>query len=198
MSIKLHTTEEEPEDIAPFAMIPQSVWRAYEMGRLNGEKILLYAVLHCHVNPFRGKGVASYEKICGWLQLKPTKQNVNRINKLMVELRDKHKLIWYPTHSGSRGFEYVVATYKLGKLPENKDKQPDRWIDIDLYFPRLEQDIGRSSEPTIPISSPEPSPRHPPPEQRLERSGDDGLTSVGEDIRHRKIRPPYTNTDTQT
>jgi len=198
MGIKLHTTEKEPEDIAPFAMVPQLVWWAYEMRKLNGEKVLLYAVLHCHVNPYRGKGIASYGKICGWLQLKSTRQSVNRINKLMVELRDKHRLIWYPTHSGSRGFEYVVAKYKLGKLPENKNKQPDRWIDIDLYFPRLEQDTGGGNEVAAPILSPELAPRQSPQEQRLERSGVSGFTSIGEDTRHWKIRPPYTNTDNET
>ncbi|MEK6839834.1 MAG: hypothetical protein AABX72_02755 [Nanoarchaeota archaeon] len=198
MSIKLHTTEKEPEDITPFAMIPQSVWQAYEMGKLNGGKVLLYAILHCHVNPFRGIGVTSYEKICGWLQLKPTKQNINHFNKIMVELRDKHGLIWYPTHSGSRGFEYVIAKYKLGKLSENKDKQPDRWIDIDPYFSRLEKDIGRGNEAATPKPPTEPSPRQQPQEQRSEGRNSGEMTHIGKNLGRYQSRPPYTDTDTQT
>jgi len=198
MSIKLHTTEKEPEDIVPFAMVPQSVWRAYEMGTLNGERVLLFAVLYCHVNPYRGTGIASYEKICGWLQLKQTKQNINHVNKLMVELRDKHRLIWYPTHSGSRGFEYVIAKFKLAKLPENKEKQPDRWIDINPYFQDKEQSESRGTNGALPKPSSEPMPRHPPPEQRFERSNGDGFISAGEALEKRFGRPSQTNTDKQT
>lgn len=191
MKINVHTTDKEPEDIAPFTMIPALVWKAYD-GEITPEMLITFSVLSRHVNPHEGIGRASYAKICTWLQIDANKQHINRVNKVMTSLRNEHKLIWFPGHSGSRGFQYVVANYKLAKRP---DKGGDRWIDIGQYFEKsgLDHDRGHAEGPFI--ARAETKPNEPPPEQRLERYKNPSFTKLGDHFRDRLSRPPYTNND---
>ncbi|MEN9582494.1 MAG: hypothetical protein RL641_448 [Candidatus Parcubacteria bacterium] len=190
--IIVHKTTEEPKDYTPFVMVAGSIFRAYNAGELNGEKILVFLMLSKKVNPHNGIGAANYAEIAAWLKLKTNEQSTNHVNKLMVELRDKNKLLWFSKHGGSRDFEYVIADYKLAK---NSDSEMPKWVDIAPYFQSQEQTKSRTSEKTTPKPSSEPIPRHPPPEQRLERSNDEEFTSLKDVIRKRESRPPYTNTD---
>lgn len=191
MKIIIHIIPKEPEDYTPFSMVFGSVWKAYDGGELSPEKLLLLLVLYRRVNPFNGMGQISYVEICILLRRSPTKQNINTINKLMMDLREA-KFIWFPGHSGSREFPYVIAKFKLAKNPGNDS---DRWVDIEPYFQSKDQSKSRANERTIPSPSPEPVPRQPPPEQRLERSNGEGITSIGDFLRKREIRPPQTDTE---
>lgn len=192
MKIPIHTTLKEPDDYTPFSMVFGSVWRAYDAGELNPDKLLIFIILYRKVNPYKGIGLISYTEVCVQLKQKTSKQNINVINKLMMELRDEHQLVWFPPHSGSREFPYVIAKFKLAPLDK---KDNDKWIDIDPYFQNKAQSESRAYERPIPKPSPEPMPRHSPPEQRLERSNSEGIKSLGDVIREREIRPPQTNTD---
>ena len=191
--IPVHTTTKEP-DITPFSMVYSSVWTAYDSGELNPEKLLLFNILYRQVNSYDGKGRTSYEKICVLLKLKPTDQQINRINKLMTQMRDEHELVWFPEHSGSKDFSYLIADFKLAKKPNETEQ---KWVDIKPYFQSKESSDNRGRERALPKPSAEPMPRHPPPEQRLERSNGEGATSIRDIIRQREIRPPQTNTETQ-
>lgn len=193
MKIVVYKTTEEPKDYTPFVLVSGAVFRAYSAGELNGEKILILLMLSKKVNPYNGIGATNYAEISAWLKLKTNRQSINHINKVMVELRDLHKLVWFFEHSGSRDFEYLIADFKLAK---NSDNETPKWVDIAPYFQNQDQSQNRSVERASPKPSPEPMPRHPPPEQRLERSNGGEITSIGEDIKKRYGRPPQTNTDT--
>ncbi|HEY4505757.1 MAG TPA: hypothetical protein VJG67_03635 [Candidatus Paceibacterota bacterium] len=175
MKIPIHTTLTEPEDYTPFSMVFGSVWKAYDAGELNPDKLLLFNFLYRKVNPYNGIGLISYTELCVQFRRRTSKQNINAINKLMMELRDIHQLIWFPPHSGSREFPYVIAKFKFAPLDKKRD---DKWIDIDPYFQSKDRSVSRAFERAVPKSSPEPMPRHQPPEQRLERSNDGGFTQV--------------------
>src|SRR3990167_7180356 len=107
--IPIYTTSTEPEDVTPFSMVFGSVWKAYDAGELNTDKLLLFIFLYRKVNPYNGIGHISYTELCVQFKRKTSKQNINAINKLMMELRDEHQLIWFTPHSGSREFPYVIA-----------------------------------------------------------------------------------------
>lgn len=188
MEIKVHTTNKEPDDVAPFSMVTGKHWKMYDSGKLNPAEILLLTVLYRNVNPYEGKGRASYERICTWMKKSPTPKNANGVNKMMQRLRDELHLVWFPEHKGVKDFEYVLADFKRAKTP-NKEKVD--WVDITPYFQTLKQsnDIGVSE------SRPEPVPRQPSSIQRLERRNDGGTKSIGEIMAQSEIRPPYTNTD---
>lgn len=192
MSIPIYTTDKDPEDITPFAWVVAFIWKAYDAGELNVEKVMALLLLHRHVNPYEGIGRTSYAKICTWLKLQPTKQNINHINKVMTDLRDKHELVFFPEHSGSRDFKYVIAGFKFGKKQED---EPSKWIDIKRYFPKQEQSQSRGTNGGSSPTPPEQKPKQLSPQQRFERSNSGGITSVGEDIKNRYGRPPYTNTE---
>lgn len=193
--ILVHTTTNESDDIIPFSMIFGSVWKAYDAGELTPEKILLLAVLYRQVNPYEGIGRTSYEKICVLLKRKPTQQNINGINKLMADLKDKHELVWFPNHSGSKDFSYVIADFKLAKKP---NETTQKWVDIKPYFQSQKQSESRDKPPPIATIQPEAQPRSEPPAQRSERSNSGGFVKAGEVAKDRYSRPPQTNTDNQT
>lgn len=193
MKIQVYTTTTEP-DITPFSMVYGSVWTAYDGGELNPEKLLLFNILYRQVNPYDGKGRTSYEKICVLLKQKPTEQNVNRINKLMTEMRDEHELVWFPEHSGSKDFSYLIADFKLAKL-DKKDEQ--KWIDIKPYFQTQEQRQSRDKPPPTTTMQTDVQPRLAPPEQRSERSNSGGITHISESLGKYQSRPPQTETNTE-
>ncbi len=195
MKIPIYTTLTEPENITPFSMIFGSIWKAYDAGELTPEKILLLAVLYRQVNAYEGIGRTSYEKICVMMKRKPTSLNVNGINKVMMSLRDEHELIWFPNHSGSKDFSYVIADFKLALKPNETEQ---KWIDIKPYIQSQEQSSSRDSPPPIATIQTDVKPRLPPPKQMSEGSNSGGIKSVGDSIRERYGRPPQTNTDTQT
>jgi hypothetical protein len=192
IKIPIYATEKEPEDYTPFSMVFASVWKAYDAGELNPTKLLIFIILYREVNPYNGIGFISYAEVCLNLKQKPIDKNINAINKLVLELRDEHHLIWFPEHSGSREFPYVIAKFKLASIDK---KNNDKWIDIESYFQNKDKSESRANEitPTNPLL--EPVPRQPPPEQRSERSNSEEITSIKEDIRKRYGRPPQTNTE---
>ncbi len=190
--IPLYTTEVEPEDYTPFSMVFASVWKAYDAGEINPEKLLLFLNLYRGVNPHNGYGFTSYAELCLRLKRRSTKLDENAMNKLMVSLRDDNHLVWFPQHSGSREFPYVLAKFKLAQI-NSKDKE--KWIDIKQYFQSKNQSISRAYEPSLPSTPPEPPPRQPMSEQRLERSNGESITSIKEDLDRRYGRPPQTNTE---
>ncbi|OGY39954.1 MAG: hypothetical protein A2418_02195 [Candidatus Brennerbacteria bacterium RIFOXYC1_FULL_41_11] len=192
MKITIYTTTNEPEDIRPFSMIFGSAWKAYDAGELTPEKILLLAVLYRQVNPYEGIGRTSYEKICVMLKRKTSQQNINGINKLMADLKDGHELIWFPNHSGSKDFSYVVADFKIAKKP---NETTQKWIDIKPYFQSQKQSESSDKPPPIATIQSEAQPRLEPPVQRSERSNSEEITSIKEELRKRWGRPPQTNTD---
>lgn len=128
------------------------------------------------------------------MKRKPTPLKVNAINKLMKELRDEHRLIWFPSHSGIKDFSYQIADFKLAKKP---NETIQKWVDIKPHFQSREQSQNRESSPPIATIQPEAQPRWKPPEQRSERSNSEGITHIGEDIARRYGRPSQTNTDNQ-
>lgn len=188
MNLPIHTTEIEPVDIAPFALVPAFVWKLYDSGELNRDMLFLMLVLYRHVNPHDGMGRTSYEKICTWMQWSPNGKKVNIITKLMTELRDVHKLIYYPEHKGIKNFAYVVAGFKFAKNPQTKRR---KWIDINCYFQTLNQKPVSVVREVIR----EHQQNQPPQNQRLERQNDGSLKSMSELLDSSRFRPPYTNTD---
>lgn len=188
MEIKVHTTNKQPEDIAPFAMVPSFVWKLFDGGKLNLKELALYAVLHRHVNPYEGKGRASYQRICTWMRLSPSEKNANSVNKMMQRLRDELQLMYFPEHKGIPDFEYLLADYQRGK--KDRNEAPD-WVDIKPYFQTSKQN-GNTGE-SEPL--PEPVPRQAPVMQRLERRNDGSIKSMDELLDSSRFRPPYTNTD---
>ncbi len=191
METKVYTTNKQPEDIAPFAMLPAFVWKLFDGGKLNLKELALYAILHRHVNPYEGKGRASYQRICTWMRLSPTDKNANSVNKMMARLRDELQLIYFPEHKGAPDFEYLLSDYQRGKKERNE--APD-WVDIKPYFqtPKQNADIG------IPDVHPEPMPRRALEIQMLENRNNGAIKSIGEIMEKSAIRPPYTDTNTQT
>lgn len=197
MKIQVYTMTTEPEDVTPFSMVFGSVWKLFDAGELNLEKLAVYCILYRFVNPYEGIGRMSYAKICTHLKWPVTKQNVNSITKIMKDLKEE-ELIWFPKHSGNRDFAYVVAKFKLAKIEGNKSNQQDRWIDITRYFSPEKQNESRGNESALPTPPSDPMPRYSPPEQRSERSNSGGIKSIRDVIRERGIRPPQTDTNTQT
>lgn len=194
MNIQVHTTTTEPEGYVPFSMVFGSTWRAFEAGEINREQFLIMNILYKRVNPYNGLGYISYTEVCIALKRKPTKLSINAINKLMVDLRDEHHLIWFPEHKGYREFPYLIADLKLAKKDE---KEPTRWVDIKPNLQTQKQNDSRGSSPPIATIQPEAQPRCKPPEQRSEGRNSGGITHIGEDITRRYGRPPQTNTDNQ-
>ncbi|HEY4505799.1 MAG TPA: hypothetical protein VJG67_03870 [Candidatus Paceibacterota bacterium] len=188
----VYKTVEEPVDYVPFVMVPGSIFRAYNAGELNSEQLLVYLMLSKKVNPHNGIGATNYAEIAAWLKLKTDAQSNNHINKLMLDLRDENEIVWFSNHSGSRAFEYQLAEYKLAK---NSDNEPPKWVDIVPHFPTTEQKQSRVNTISLPKPPPEQKPRHPPPEQRLQRSNGEGIKSLGDIISERESRPPYTDTE---
>lgn len=188
MKLPIHTTEIEPVDIAPFALVPAFVWKLYDSGELNTDKLLLMLVLYRHVNPHDGMGRTSYEKICTWMQWSTNGKKVNIITKLMAELRDVHKLIYYPEHKGIKNFAYVVAGFKFAKNPQTKKP---KWIDINPYF----QTSSQKSASAVPEVIKELPQNQPLQNQRLEHRNDGSIKQIGEVLKSSHFRPPYTNTD---
>lgn len=175
-------------------MIFGSMWEAYDAGLLTPEKILLLAILYRQVkNPRNGYGSTSYEMLCTMMKRKPTELNINGINKLMADLKEQ-KFIWFPNHSGSKDFSYVIADFKLAKKP---NETIQKWIDIEPYFQSQKQSGSRDKPPSNATIQPEAQPRSKPPEQRSERSNSGEFKSVGEVAEGRYGRPPQTNTDNQ-
>lgn len=191
MEIKVYTTNKEPDDIAPFSMATGRQWKLYDAGQLNPTEMMLLLVLYRNVNPYEGKGRASYERICTWMKKSPSPQNANTVNKMMQKMRDELKLVWFPKHIGIKDFEYVLADFKRAK--KTKEEAPD-WVDIKPHF----QTSRQSDIISTPESRPEPVPRQTPPIQRLEHRNNGGATRIGEIMARSEIRPPYTNTDYQT
>lgn len=190
--IPLHTTTEEPEDTIPFTMTYSSVWKAYESGDLTSDKFLIFCIL-CHlVNPFDGKGRTSYQKIVAILQKSPTKQNINLINKCMVELRDRHKLIWFPEHSGSRGFIFVTDKYKLAPI---KEKTPQRWVDVKKYTEEKRQNIEPIIRRGIAESTIQPLPNQGIPNPSFERRRSGSFEPISDDLEERYGRGSQTEND---
>lgn len=194
MKIPIYTTTNEPEDTTPFSMIFGSVWKAYDAGELTSEKILLLAILYRQVNPYEGIGRTSYERICTLMKRRATDLNINGINKLMADLREQ-ELIWFPNHSGSKDFSYVIADFKLAKKP---NETTQKWIDIKPYFQSQKQNDSRDKPSTIATIQPEAQPRPKPPEQRPERSNSGGMAHISESLGKHQSRPPQTNNDNQT
>ncbi|OHA87357.1 MAG: hypothetical protein A2644_03990 [Candidatus Zambryskibacteria bacterium RIFCSPHIGHO2_01_FULL_39_63] len=188
MKLPIYTTEIEPVDIAPFALVPAFVWKLYDSGEINRDKLLLMLVLYRHVNAYDGMGRTSYEKICTWMQWSTNGKKVNIITKLMAELRDVHKLVYYPEHKGIKNFAYVMAGFKFAKNPQTKKP---KWIDINRYFQTSNQKLDR----VVPEVNREHQQNQPPQNQRLERQNDGSLKSMGELLDSSRFRPPYTNTD---
>jgi len=193
--IKVYTTETEPEDITPFSMIFGSVWKAYDAGELTPEKVLLFAILYRNTNPYEGIGRISYEKICVILKRKSTSQNINSINKLMMELKNGHELVWFPKHSGRKDFAYVIADFKLAK---KLNETTQKWVDIKPYFQSEKQNASRANAVTNATMQPEAQPRSEPPLQRSGRSNSGGFESIGKVAGGRYSRPSQTNTDNET
>lgn len=191
MEIKVHITNKEPEDIAPFSMVTGKQWKLYDAGKLNATELLLLLVLYRNVNPYEGKGRASYERICTWMKKSPSPKNANGVNKMMQRLRNELHLVWFPEHKGIKDFEYVLADFKRAKKSE---KEPSDWVDIKPYFQTSNQTAGIGVSDT----HPEPMPRQAPSIQRLVSRNDGGTKSIGEIMAQGEIRPPYTNTDNQT
>jgi hypothetical protein len=192
MEIQVHTTDTEPQDYTPFSMMLGSMWRAYEAGEINSTAVMMLHILYKKVNPYNGRGYISYAEICVQLKEKPTELNVNGINKLMKDLRDEHHLIWFPNHSGSREFPYLIDKFKLAPIDK---KDNDKWVNIEPNFQSKTQSGSRGDNRTLPKPSSEPMPRQPQPEQRLERSNDEGMTRLSEFMKGREIRPPQTDTE---
>lgn len=194
MSIPIYTTNKEPEDYTQFSMTVASVWNLYDLGKLSPEEGWLLNVLYKKVNPYKGWGKTSHTELCVAMQMKPTPAKVNRITKMMRRLK-KHELVWFPKHSGSRGFEYVVAKFKFGKLQE---KETDKWIDITPYFSSRNQNTGRGENRTFTNPSPEPVQREQPQEQRFQRSETGSFTRISDELSKRFGRGSQTDTETQT
>ncbi len=194
MEIPIYTTANEPEDYKQFSIVFGSMWKAFDVGELSTEKLLLLLVLYRKVNAFNGKGQISYVEICILLRRSPTLQNINGVNKLMAALK-KAKFIWFPRHSGSREFPYVIAKFKLAK---NHESDSDRWIDIEPYFQNEEQNKGRGNEKATTESPPDQKPRQPPPKQRLEGSNGGSIPHISEGLEERLRRGSQTETHTDT
>src|SRR3989344_8534714 len=175
IKIQVYFTEEEPEDYTPFSMVFGWVWKAYDAGEINPDKLLLFNFLHRKVNPYNGIGFTSYTELCVQFKRKTSEQNINTINKMMMELRDVHKFIWFPSHSGSREFPYVIAKFKPAQLDKKDKNYKDKWVDIDPNFQSKEQSESRGDTRVSAQPPPEPMPRQPMPNQRLERSNDSGF-----------------------
>ncbi len=187
----IYTTTDEP-DIEPFSMLTVHVWEKYDIGELDVERLALMAVLYRHVNPYNGKGITSYAKICTWLQLPPDENNCNHVNKLMNELRDSHQLIWFPVHKGVRDFAYVVSDFKFAK---NQKNEPRKWIDTKRYF-REQQSESRGSEVRTHIAPPEAKPSQNPLQQRSEKLNDGSMAHISKELQNRFSRGSQTNTQT--
>lgn len=187
MKIKVHITDKEPDGVVPFTMTPDFVWKLYDSGDINAKEMHLWNVLYRNVNAYNGTGTASHTRICTWMHISPTKQNVNAVTKMMARLR-KLQLIWFPDHKGVRDFAYVLSDFKRAKKLENT---PPDWVDIKPYFQTSNQTKGISEAE----SHPEPAQRRAPENQRSEHRNSAGLQGIGEVISRMDIRPPHTNND---
>ena len=195
IKIPIYTSDIQPEDYTPFSMILGRTWKAYDAGELNSEKVMLMSVLYRNINAYNAEGHTSYAGICILLKKQPTEQNINTVNKMMVELRDEHHLIWFLAHSGSRDFAYVLDMFKIATLGS---KGKDKWIDIEAYFRQQSPKESRGIERPPPEPEPEPLQRHAPPEQRSNKTISEMFAGGREILGLPKIRPPQTDTDTQT
>lgn len=192
MEIQVHKSETQPQDYTPFSMMLGSMWRAYDAGEINSRAVMILLILYRKVNSFNGKGYISYAEICVQLKEKSTELNVNSVNKLMKELKDEHRLIWFPNHSGSRDFPYVIDKFKLAPT-HNGDK--GKWVNIEPNFQTKLQSESRGDIITLPKPLLEPMPMRQLQEQKREGSDSEGMKHIIKDLNKRYGRPPQTDTE---